>query len=298
MVYEIRNIKSIQVFQATSEAKSVTRASENLSISQSSVSYHIKKLEGSLGVSLFRRTATGLELTEEGNLLSSHVERGLGDIQAGLSRVAIRAGAVRVALLPMFSSRWLSPRLGELIESQPELQLSIQNHNNNYAHMRHPASFADIGIQWGRGNWDNFSVTRLWPEELVVVCSPEYLKTHLIKRPSDLARCKLLHVDDTRMWDEWLTANGCAVSNPETQMILDDRHFQLSSTINGLGVSLFASWLAKNEIKRGNLVDPFEQSFKTTFAYHVIVPKGNEQQAAVKKFRSWLLNSVDNTHVK
>ncbi|MFK7860088.1 MAG: LysR substrate-binding domain-containing protein [Granulosicoccus sp.] len=293
MLGEIRNIKSIQVFHATSEAKSVTRAAEYLSISQSSVSYHIKKLESSLGVTLFRRTATGLELTEEGSLLCAHVERGLSDIQAGLSRIATRAGSVRVALLPMFSSRWLSPRLGELLESQPDLQLSIQNHNNNYAHMDHPANFADIGIQWGRGNWDKFNVTRLWSEDLVVVCSPEYLKAHPIEQPSDLNRCKLLHVDDTRMWDEWLSANDCPSSNTEPQMILEDRHFQLSSTINGLGVSLFASWLAKNELDRGDLVDPFGKTFKTSFAYHLIVPKNFELQPAVKNFQSWLLEAVD-----
>ncbi|MFK8080530.1 MAG: LysR substrate-binding domain-containing protein [Granulosicoccus sp.] len=78
-------------------------------------------------------------------------------------------------------------------------------------------------------------------------------------------------------------------------MILEDRYFQLSPTINGLGVSLFASWLARNELERGDLVDPFGKTFKTSFAYHVIVPKSYELQPAVKKFQNWLLNAVD-TH--
>ena len=46
----IKNIKSIHVLSVTSEAKSVTRAAELLNISQSSVSYHIKKLETQVGV--------------------------------------------------------------------------------------------------------------------------------------------------------------------------------------------------------------------------------------------------------
>ncbi|MFK8080529.1 MAG: LysR substrate-binding domain-containing protein [Granulosicoccus sp.] len=127
--------------------------------------------------------------------------------------MATRAGSVRVALLPMFSSRWLPPRIGELLKSQTDLQLSIQNHNNSYAHMNHPTKFTDIGIQWGLGNWDKFNVTRLWSEDLVVVCSPEYLKAHPIQQPSDLNHCKLLYVDDTRMWDEWLSANDCPMQN-------------------------------------------------------------------------------------
>ena len=291
MAGEIRNIKSIQVFNTISDVMSVTRAAEVLSISQSSVSYHIKKLETAIGVSLFRRTSRGLELTEEGNLLKVHVERGLGDIQAGLARVAARAGSIRVALLPMFSSRWLSQRLGNLLEQHPDLQLSIQNHNNRYAHMENPAGFADVGIQWGRGNWKNFNVTPLWSEQLVVVCSPDYLRAHPVHQPSDLINCKLLHVDDTRMWDEWLLKKGQQLPATHPQMMLEDRHFQLSSTINGLGVSLFASWLVKNEIKNGDLVNPFEDATATSFAYHLIVPKGNELLPAVGQFTDWLLDT-------
>ena len=291
MAREIRNIKSIQVFNIISDVMSVTRAAEVLSISQSSVSYHIKKLETAIGVTLFRRTSRGLELTEEGNLLAVHVQRGLGDIHAGLSRVAARAGSVRVALLPMFSSRWLSPRLGSLLEQHPDLQLSIQNHNNRYAHMENPAGFADVGIQWGRGNWQNFNVTPLWSEQLVVVCSPDYLRAHQLHEPADLASCKLLHVDDTRMWEEWLLTYGQQLPATHPQMMLEDRHFQLSSTINGLGVSLFASWLVRNEIENGDLVNPFESATDTSFAYHLIVPKGNELLPAVRQFTDWLLDT-------
>ena len=262
---QIRNINSIQIFSAVSHTRNVTRAAKLLNTSQSAVSYHIKKLETDLSVSLFRRTASGLELTEEGALLAAHVERGLG------------------------ASRWLSPRLGGLLEMTPVLQLSIQNHNNAYAGLRDPESFADLGIQWGRGDWDNFHVTRLWPEKLVVVCSPAYLRAHPIRTPTDIERCTLLHVDDETMWAEWFARNGLQPPPVQSRMMLEDRHFQLSSTINGLGVSLFASWLVQRELQDGELVDPFEQEFDTSFAYHLIEPKGAELPDAARHFKDWLL---------
>ena len=291
MIKDIRNIKSIQVFHTASALESVTLAANTLSISQSSVSYHIKKLEKDLGVTLFRRTARGLEMTEAGQLLAKHVDRGFNVIQEGLTHLHSRTGSVKMALLPMFSSRWLSPRLQSLLEQHPDLQLSIQNHNNHYAHMSHPAVYADVGIQWGRGRWNNFDVTRLWQEKLVVVCSPEYLKANPIQRPEDLLRCKLLHVDDTRMWDEWFAANAPSAPTNPSPMILQDRHFQLSSTINGLGVSLFASWLVEGELSRGELINPFKAEFDTGVAYHLIVPKSNEPPPAVKQFCDWLLDT-------
>ncbi|RMD90953.1 MAG: LysR family transcriptional regulator [Alphaproteobacteria bacterium] len=284
----IRNLKSIQVFEGAFATRNVTRAARELNISQSAVSYHIKKLEEEIGTSLFRRTPSGLEPTEAGAELARHVERGLEIIRTGLERLAARPRTVRIALLPMFASRWFSSRIGALLEANPDLNLSIQNHNNGFAHMPAPENFADIGIQWGCGNWKNFHVHRLWPERLAVVCSPEYLSRHPIARPEDLAACTLLHVDDTRMWGEWFAGQGLRLASDQPQMMLEDRHFQLSSTINGLGVSLFTAWLVEPEIRSGALVNPFGRSFETSFAYHVIIPRATPPSEATIALRDWL----------
>lgn len=287
----IRNIKSIQVFHAVCETRNVTKAALALNTSQSSVSYHIKKLETDLSIALFRRTRSGLELTEAGSLLATYVERGLTIIQAGQEHVTGKARSVRMALLPMFASRWLSPRLGQLLESRPGLHLSIQNHNNTYATMADPDRFADLGIQWGQGHWPAFEVTPLWPERLVVVCSAGYLRQHPISSPRDLARCTLLHVDDTQMWDDWFHRNGLTLAPSQQQMMLEDRHFQLSSTINGLGVSLFAWWLVRKEMESGELVDPFAHRFETSFAYHLVCPRERDLSPSARWVRDWLLET-------
>ncbi|UOA14547.1 MULTISPECIES: LysR family transcriptional regulator [Sulfitobacter] len=287
----IRNIKSMQIFSLTAETRNVTRAAQLLNISQSSVSYHIKKLESDLGYRLFHRTKQGLTLTEEGVELARHVGRGLEIIQTGLDQLSIRAGAIRIALLPMFSSRWLSSELGNLIEQYPDMRLSMHNHNNNYAYMPEPGRFADIGIQWGKGDWNGFEVHPLWPERMALVCSPEYLESHPITEPKDVTDCTLLHVDDTGMWEEWFTLNEMKMVNNQPQMMLEDRHFQLSSTINGLGLSLFASWLVQEELESGALVSPFCQNFKTSYAYHLILPRLKVSSSTVLQFRDWLLKN-------
>ena len=291
---QVRNIKSLQVFADTYRVGNVTRAAEELNISQSSVSYHIKKLETDLGTSLFRRTASGLEPTEDGTALFKHVDRGLAIIRNGVQQAANRAGNVRVALLPMFASRWLSHRLGALLETHPEITLSILTHNNNYAYSNHPEDFADIGVQWGLGMWHNFHSERLWQERLVAVCSPSYRDAMKITDPGDLHMCTLIHVDDTRMWSEWFDHHGHRLKSDHAKMLLEDRHFQLSSTINGLGVSLFAEWLVASELASGALVDPFGSSTSTDFAYFAITPKSNEVRPPVRKFLDWLISESEN----
>jgi len=289
VVIFLRNIKSIQVFDTVARLNNVTRASDFLNVSQSSISYHIKKLEAEIGTQLFERRSQGMVLTAKGTVLASHVKEGLSSIQTGLERVTDHTNSVRVAVLPMFASRWLSSRLGSLWETYPNLQLSFQNHNNSYVRQEHPDRFADLGIQWGRGNWKGFHVTRLWSEKMVVVCSPDYLEAHPMNEASDLRNCTLLHVDDERMWLEWYNNSELELTSSQAQLMLEDRHFQLSSTINGLGVSLFAKSMIESELKSGALVNPFSRTYDSSFAYHVAVPKNVVFSPSANLFKDWLV---------
>jgi LysR family glycine cleavage system transcriptional activator len=282
-------LKSIQVFDAAARTKNLTRAAENLNTSQSTVSYHIKKLEAEVGARLFDRSGAGLTLTPQGEVLAAHTDQALAIIQAGLDKVVGQNDLVRVAVLPMFASRWLSSRLGGMWEANPGLQISFLNHSNSYTRMDRPGSFADMGIQWGRGDWEDFRVTRLRNEELVAVCSPDYLVQSQVHSIADLKRCTLLHVDDKRMWSEIFKDNLIEMQASQREMLLEDRHFQLNSTINGLGVSLFSRRMVQAEINSGVLVQLFGRTFSSSFAYHLAVPKLSVLSPAAEQFKSWLV---------
>jgi LysR family transcriptional regulator, glycine cleavage system transcriptional activator len=285
----IRNINSIHVFDSVARFGSVTKAARHFGSTQSSVSYHIKKLEADLGVVLFSRTPHGLELTDAGASLAHHVDVGLQHIGEGIELVMRRKTSVRVALVPMFASRLVSANVSRLQQSCPDIEIVLLNHNNTFVDFTDPRAFADFGIQWGKGNWSGVDATRLWDERLVAVCSPAYRDRLRIEHPQDVVRCTLLHVDDKRMWAEW--SAGCDVSLPADQpsMILEDRHFQLSATINGLGISLFASWLVRGELTSGALVNPFIQSYPTDFSYYLVTPKGPPLSPGAKRVRDWFL---------
>jgi LysR family glycine cleavage system transcriptional activator len=285
----IRNINSIHVFDSVARFGSVTKAARHAGSTQSSVSYHIKKLEADLGVTLFRRTAHGLELTDEGASLAGHVDAGFRRIGEGIELVTRRQGVVRVALVPMFASRLVSAHISQLQQACPDAEIILLNHNNTFVNMPDPRGFADFGIQWGKGGWPKFHSVRLWDERLVAVCSPDYRDRLQLGQPEDVHRCTVLHVDDKRMWAEWMEGCGTALRPDQSSMMLEDRHFQLSSTINGLGVSLFAEWLVQGELKAGTLVNPFLQSWPTSFSYHLVMPKGPSLSPAGRRVRDWFL---------
>lgn len=293
LVVRIRNINSIHVFDSVARLGSVTKAARHCGSTQSSVSYHIKKLETDLGVVLFRRSAHGLELTEDGARLASHVDAGLQQIGAGIAQVARRRAEVRVALVPMFASRLVSARINDLRRSCPGVDVTLLNHNNSFVKLADPHAFADFGIQWGTGSWPKFHAEKLWDEQLVAVCSPTYQATLGLHQPQDVHRCTLLHVDDNRMWTDWMKDCGVPSRPDQPSMTLEDRHFQLSSTINGLGISLFAEWLVEGELKAGSLVNPFGKSYPTRFGYYLVAPNGPSLSPGAKQVKEWFLDLKD-----
>jgi LysR family transcriptional regulator, glycine cleavage system transcriptional activator len=286
----IRNINSIHVFDSVARFGSVTKAAYHYGSTQSSVSYHIKKLEADLGVSLFSRTAHGLELTKEGASLASHVDAGLQRISEGIKLVKRQQTTVRVALVPMFASRLVSANMHRLQQSCPDIEIVLLNHNNTFVDFADPHAFADFGIQWGKGKWPAVDAIKLWDERLVAVCSPRYCERLRIETPEDLQRCTLLHVDNKRMWAEWMAGCGTILRPNQPSMMLEDRHFQLSSTINGLGISLFAEWLVQGELTSGTLVNPFGKSYPTDFSYYLVTPKGLPLSTEASRVRDWFLN--------
>ena len=287
---KIRNLNSIQVFNAVSQLKNITHAAHSLNISQSSASYHIKKLEAELKISLFDRRPEGLKMTDNGKLLAAHVENGLRSIQTGLDQASDQTEIVRIAILPLFASRWLSPRLGSFWDAHPNVQLSFRSQNNTFAERQRPSDFADLGIVWGQGNWTDFDSIRLWPEEMVVVCSPDYLSENPIHEEADLRNRALLHVDDESRWREWFANNKLAPPPSRGNLIPQEPHFQISSTINGLGVALIPHSMIQSELESGVLVNLFGCTYATSFAYYLGIPKAIPLSRSTIKFKNWLLS--------
>ena len=287
---KIRNLNSIQVFNAVSQLKNITHAANALNISQSSASYHIKKLETELNIPLFDRYPEGLKMTDSGKLLASHVENGLRSIQTGLEQASGQTEIVRIAILPLFASRWLSPRLGSFWDAHPNIQLSFRSQNNTFAERERPSDFADLGIIWGQGDWADLESIRLWPEEMVVVCSPDYLSENPIREEADLRNRALLHVDDEARWREWFTNNKLAPPPSRGNLIPQEPHFQISSTISGLGVALIPHSMIQSELKSGILVNLFGCTYATSFAYYLGIPNGAPLSGSALKFKNWLLS--------
>lgn len=87
MEIAIPNLRHLRVFLAVAELKSITRASENIFLSQPAITQAIAKLEGLLGASLFERHSDGMYPTPSGEVWQKRVSRAIDHIQTATQEI-------------------------------------------------------------------------------------------------------------------------------------------------------------------------------------------------------------------
>ena len=119
----------LKTFHAAARTGSLTRAAEDLGISQSAVSRQIAALEDSMNLPLFHRHARGLTLTEEGQLLYKTAAEVNGRIAASLAAVQntrqLPQGTLRVSSPISLGSNWLTTVLPEFIDQYPDIEMQL-----------------------------------------------------------------------------------------------------------------------------------------------------------------------------
>jgi DNA-binding transcriptional LysR family regulator len=120
-----------RTFAAVAEEGHLTRAAERLHLSQPAVSGHLKALESELGVRLFERTSSGMELTEAGRELLAPARRVLSaadDVKRTAQQIQ---GDVTGVLKVGTVSDPESNRLGDLFalarHEHPRLKLELHH---------------------------------------------------------------------------------------------------------------------------------------------------------------------------
>ena len=99
------NYNHLRSFYSVAKNKSFTRASEDLNISQSTISIQVIKLEHYLNYPLFKRNKKNAELTKEGHFLFAYAESifSLEDkIESAFNELnSLRSGTLKIGIIPI-----------------------------------------------------------------------------------------------------------------------------------------------------------------------------------------------------
>lgn len=125
------NYESYKIFYYVAKYESISKAAENLLISQPAVSYQIKTLEDALGITLFVRTKKGVTLTDEGKVLFHYVEKGVESFINGEHALTnlknLDYGNIRIGASTTVSKHVLMPYLEKFHKQYPNIDINITN---------------------------------------------------------------------------------------------------------------------------------------------------------------------------
>ena len=124
------NLDLYRVFYTVAKCGSLTKAAEELYISQPAVSQSIKQLENQLGISMFNRTHRGMELSAQGGkVIFSEVERALAllkDAQKRIEQINNSAsGTIRVGASDTIFEYFLADKIVEYHQKFPEVKIEL-----------------------------------------------------------------------------------------------------------------------------------------------------------------------------
>lgn len=125
------DLELYKVFYVVAKNKHMTRASEELHISQPAISQSIKKLEDQLGGTLFLRSNKGMELTEEGKMFYEYVKGALeliGNAENEFTSFKdLSKGEIKVGCSTTLTKLILMDALENFHKDYPNININIVN---------------------------------------------------------------------------------------------------------------------------------------------------------------------------
>jgi LysR family glycine cleavage system transcriptional activator len=245
--------KYLIAFDAAARLGSFSKASEELSLTQSAISQQLLKLEELLGQSLFFRNGKGVKLTAAGELLYETVREALSRLSSGLGRIEPykNSDSVLIACPPDFAQGWLMPRLGQLKAIYPAIEVWIMAEKEvreidridvDLVISRRPIHTADVECM---GFLEDCSIA---------ICGVQISQriSHM-PYPKLLEKAPVLLLESEPAWGGRLSSAEFKGLQLVRGATLEDSRMLLEAVIQGLGIGFISNVLASQAIKDGKV---------------------------------------------
>lgn len=129
--YVFVDMELYRVFYYVAVNNNITKAAQELFITQPAVSQSIKQLEEKLKVSLFIRLPKGVKLTPEGELLFSHVKEAYSLIQSAEKKIyeinSLEGGEIAIGADDIICKYYLLPVIEKYHSNYPKVKIKTYN---------------------------------------------------------------------------------------------------------------------------------------------------------------------------
>jgi LysR family glycine cleavage system transcriptional activator len=290
-------MNALRAFEAVSRHGNVSKAADELCVSQGAVSQQLRNLEDHLGRELFDRTPNSITLSEEGESFAAVVQESLRNIAEAASEFACvdKHGSLMISVPQPFAIKWLMPNLGSFYRLAPNVDVVIDE-STRLATFNNDG--IDGAIRFSDGQFEDLDAAFLFHPELYAVASPDYLQANgaleSLARPGEHAlldhqygsrevRSQHIHWADV--------VEGNQLDPGISYATYPDGYQAFNAALQGRGIALISSFLIEEELAAGTICYANPEPVKARFSYYFVYPSDARHNAARYLFRDWLVDS-------
>lgn len=295
-------VKAMQTFVRIVDANSFTKAAQTLDLPRAALTASLQKLEAHLGTQLLQRTTRRLSLTPEGAAYYRQCVEILGLIDA--AELSLRGtgdggvgprGRLRVDVPNALGRHLIVPRIGELREAYPELELSISM-SDRMVDLTEEG--IDCALRVGALADSSMVGRRIGTMRFIACASPGYLARRGTPATIEALRGHdgIVHFSGrTGRPFAWELQDGAALTavNLSGPVAVTDAEANLACALQGLGIAQVARYQARAHLAQGALVELLPEHPPAPMPMSLIYPKGRSAAPKVAAFIAWVVGLVE-----
>jgi LysR family glycine cleavage system transcriptional activator len=292
-------MNALRAFEAVSRLGSVTKAAEELCVSQGAVSQQLRNLEDHLERELFIRTPNSFKLSEEGETYAAVVQRSLSEIASASQEVArtkTRRG-LTISASPIFARNWLIPNLKEFYKSFPDVPVVI---DKDLAMVTFKNDGIDGAIRFSnvKDGFDGLDSVLLFHVQVFAVASPAYIAEHgKLESLAEPGTHRLIdgtyNVKTGGVFTKWQdVVSGNQLHSTVQHESFPDNDQILNAAVLGRGIALLPFNVVVEEIASGNLEYANPEPIPTPMNCYFVSPVDARPNGDLIAFRDWLVDNL------
>ena len=251
-------LNALMAFEVAGRHSHLRKAAQEMCVSHSSLSRHIKQLEDRLEIQLFERQNNKLYLTPPGSRLLLSIQTAFKELNRGIHSLdpSLVAGEISIGTTATIMLNWLLPVLANVQKQYPEISFNLKTIEPQQHTLPNEL---DIALCLGFPKDTTRTVIKLYDEHYVPVCNPNLINSKPVKKIEQLLQYPVLH-DGLGQWKAWFEFHHFDVKDAPQHTYFDYAYQAIEAARLGMGMVLADTVEVAEDISQGKLIQAIDSA--------------------------------------
>lgn len=279
-IAQLPSLNALRAFVAVANEGSINAAAQQLHVTHGAVSRQIKLLEGELGTALLEKQGRSVKLTHAGQQLYHGCQPAFQTIADSCRQLRQQQQDKPLVLACSGSilARWLIPRLQQLQQALPDLNLQLITSAGD----DNPQQQADLSLTFIDHPQAGERLIPLEQERIGPILAPELVRQLDLHNVQQLVGQPLLHTYSRQQaWPEWAQRNHLSAQVLSMGQGFPHLSHLLEAVTAGLGIGIAPEQLIRADLQHNRLLAPL--GFVSTSAWLCLQVHNPAQRQLIEK---------------